>query len=310
MIVFLKIVAILVLLLLLFFPLIPLPLKLRRFSTFRALRFDMPHNRLNIFFVILTVIELIVFIIVFRFFKGIVDTVLSWSLIQKLISGASAETSFIVFMAAALIINVFALYVLIIVKSVVKPILAGLFNVSDKKKDKKKSSEKTEKKGAEDKESEEKEDDRKKKKKKSKKEKNAKKKRGIPSFFHSRENDEETGEEGEKPADKESFEEEHPILAKIRNGFWSLFFEGEDFIYMRRWVVRVQSVLQWFIYFVEIAYFLFFPPNRSPSLVKRRGFAILQYESAHQICFFVQFLLRSFFSFPFKVSLFLRVFGQ
>ena len=262
MIVFLKIVAILVLLLLLFFPLIPLPLKLRRFSTFRALRFDMPHNRLNIFFVILTVIELIVFIIVFRFFKGIVDTVLSWNLIKNLISGASAETSFIVFMAAALIINVFALYALIVVKSIVKPILAKLFKVSDKKKDKKNSSEKTEKKETEDKETEDKETeekgDRKKKKKKSKKEKNAKKKRGIPSFFHSRDNDEETGEEGEKTADKESFEEEHPILAKIRNGFWSLFFEGEDFIYMRRWVVRVQSVLQWFIYFVEIAYFLFF----------------------------------------------------
>ncbi len=244
----LKILIIFALLLILFFPLIPLPLKARRFSTFRALRFDAPYNRLNLFFVILTVIEFIVFAVVFLFFKDIVNTVLSWSFIEKLLSGASAELSFTTFMVTALLVNLIALYALVFIKGIFKPILTRLFHVPAKEKKKKKE------KGKDEKET-------KKKKKRAKKEKKEKKKRRIPIFVHSEESEdeEEGGEDKVSPEEKaEAFEEAHPILHKIRRGFWSLFFEGEEFKYMRRWVVRVQSVLQFFVYFVEILYFLFF----------------------------------------------------
>ncbi len=246
----LKILIILALSLLLFFPLLPLPLKMRRFSTFRALRYDAPHNRLNLFFVILTLFEFIIFAILFLFFKNIINTVLAWGFIKKLLAGASSKMAFITFMLTALLINLLALYVLVFIKGIFKPLLNRVFGIPSPEKEKKKK--KKEEKAAKKK---------KKRNKKEKKEKKEKKKRRIPVFFHSEdpEEDEENADDKTTAEEKaERFEEAHPILFKIYHGFWSLFFEGEDFRYMRRWVVRVQSVLQYFIYFVEIAYFLFF----------------------------------------------------
>ena len=60
-----KILIIVAAVLLLFLPLLPLPKKLRRFSTFYGLRYDAPDNRINIFFVLLTILEFVGLAIVY-----------------------------------------------------------------------------------------------------------------------------------------------------------------------------------------------------------------------------------------------------
>ena len=82
----LKVVFILAILFLLFFPLLPLPLKLKRFSTFRALRYDHPHNRLNLAFVILSIVEIVVLAVLYTKLFGVVEAIVSVPFIERLLN--------------------------------------------------------------------------------------------------------------------------------------------------------------------------------------------------------------------------------
>ena len=255
---FVKILIILAVLLLLFFPLLPLPLKMRRFSTFRALRYDPPHNRLNLSFVLLAVFEFvglaIAYVAIFRLAKGLMGV----SFIDRLLNKVPAVLEFNATVFSVLVLNIITLYTLVILKTIVKNLLNCLFGFKKPKKDKKVKKKKGEEAAKED--------------KSAKKEK----KRGrIARILRSKrkkdEEEEERGEDAANPpaqdgkpqerlttAKNEKFQKEHPILFRLYQKFWGLFFEKPDFTYARRYVFTAVTAIQFFIYLVEILYALVF----------------------------------------------------
>ena len=246
--VILKILFTVIPLLILFFPLLPMPVKLKRVSTFRALRYDPPHNRLNFFFIPAVLLEFVLVVVLYRVVFGIADFIASIPFLDKLLQRTSSSLQFgsnVVF--RVLLLNFVTIYALILLKGVFKSFVDVLFGLKKKKKKAKKQKGKKEKTETEGKGKKEKKGDK-------------EKKRRIPFFFHSRkkEPEPENKEEGEEEAKSVWNPEEHPILDRIRCAFLGLFFEGPDYRYAHKWVYRVFSVLQFFVYFVEIAYFVLF----------------------------------------------------
>ena len=130
----LKILFILLFLLLLFLPLLPLPKKLRRLSTFYKLRYDAPNNRLNFFFVILTILEFVGIALVYGALFTVADTIASIPFIASLMTKASAALSFgssVIF--KVLLLNLVTLYTLVFLKAFVKGALGVLFGFRKKK---------------------------------------------------------------------------------------------------------------------------------------------------------------------------------
>lgn len=247
----LKILLTVVILLLLFFPLLPLSKKLKRFSTFRALRYDAPNNRINSFFLLLAIVELILMVAVFRLFAWLASGITSIGFISRLLANVSASLDFRVTVVTTVLVNLIAIYLLVFFKGMLKLVLDRFFGLRKKKK-KKKKAEEEEKKPEEKKEEEE-----------------PKKKKRFFAFFRSRkkkEKKEELEEEDDgEPlptrkthAEDEKFQEEHPILYRIYIKFWGLFFEAPDLKYARRYVHAATAIVQFFIYVVEILYALLF----------------------------------------------------
>ncbi len=252
---FVKILIILLILFLLFFPLLPLPMKLRRFSTFRALRYDPPHNRLNLSFVLLTALEFVGLAVVYVTIFRLAKSVMGISFIAKLLNKAPAVLEFNATIFSVLILNIITLYALVLLKTVVKNVLnrACGFKKEEKKgkKKKKKGEDTTEPEAVT-----------------AKKER----KRGrIASVLRSKRKKKQEETEGEpKPeenetprervttAKNEKFQKEHPILFRLYQKFWGLFFEKPDFVYARRYVFTAVTAIQFFIYLVEILYAVLF----------------------------------------------------
>ena len=70
-----KILIMLGVLLVLAYPFIPLPEGIRKLSPASALKYRAPHNRKNIFFVVLIILEFVLVAILFRFFDTLAATV-------------------------------------------------------------------------------------------------------------------------------------------------------------------------------------------------------------------------------------------
>ncbi|MBO7171145.1 MAG: hypothetical protein J6W28_08230, partial [Clostridia bacterium] len=252
----LKVVFILAILFLLFFPLLPLPLKLKRFSTFRALRYDHPHNRLNLAFVILSIVEIVVLAVLYTKLFGVVEAIVSVPFIERLLNNHSTG-SFILAACSALLLNLVTLYALVVLKAFFKGILNAVFGFRKNKKKKKK------KKG---------EDVTEKERKGAKKERKlgrigrllrSKRKKGEDEDED--EDEAEAASEEDKPlpervttAQNEKFQKEHPVLFRIYRGFWGLFFEKPDFVYARRYVFTAVTAIQFFVYLLEILYAVLF----------------------------------------------------
>ena len=246
----LKIVFIVVSLLLLFFPLLPLPMKLRKFSTFRKLRYDTPHNRVNAAFILLTILEFVAIAIVYSAIFTLAIKIASVPFIASLLQKFSDTVAFnsnVLF--RVLLLNIVTLYAFLILKAIVKGFLNVLFGFTKKKAKKKK------KKEAEETTADEKPAKRKKKPNR------------ISYFFRPRrkkKTDEEPSAQDEKPTERvvtaknEKFKKEHPILFRMYQKFWGLFFEGPDFYHAKRFVSSAVSAIQFFIYLVEILYAILF----------------------------------------------------
>lgn len=245
-----KILIIVAAVLLLFLPLLPLPKKLRRFSTFYGLRYDAPDNRINIFFVLLTILEFVGLAIVYGAIFNIASAIASVPFVEKLLSHASASLTFgssVLF--KVLLLNLVTLYTLLFLKAFVKGILNVCFGFRKKKKKaKKKKKTKTEETPAA-------EGDTK------------KKPRRISVFFRARRKKAEDTEDSSKSDDEtadpaarkthakdEKFKKNHPFLYRVYMGFWSIFFETPDLKYARRFVHAATSVVQFFIYVIEALY--------------------------------------------------------
>ena len=68
MIIAIKIIVALAIMLLLSYPFIPLKGKLRKFSVASLLKYNAPNNRKNVAFVLLTVVEFIIVVLLFKLF--------------------------------------------------------------------------------------------------------------------------------------------------------------------------------------------------------------------------------------------------
>lgn len=251
MVTFLKILILLFLFLLLAYPLLPFPVRLRRFSTFRGLRYDAPHNRKNFVFILLHIAIWVVFAILFGLIGKVSDWLLDISFVEKLFSRVSAKTDVVVrIVVSALCVNLLMIYASVFLKGLTKTVLFDpIFGIRREKKD-----------GEEDKAPEEPEE-------------SSEDEDGTAISFAHEDGTPEKPPEGKirrfgrriidkvrrkaKPA-KEPFGKRHPLLGKIRDRILRVFFKGEEYEHSKNWVLRFTSVLQIFIYITEILYGILF----------------------------------------------------
>lgn len=268
---------------LLAYPFLPLPKKARKYSTFYALRYDAPHNKKNILFVLLAFVVFCVVILCRNLLQSAGNFVYNLPFMSKLYSAAATgynavvsllgkHISFILFAVTVVVINIVILYGYSAVKGFVKKvILDRVFNI---KKEKEKKTcflkrlfdklFKRKKKGDTQRKTEDND-------KKDIYEDDEKNKR-IPKFEHSDETDDENlvtdktdGDDGTSETkdtdaenDGDDGKEEEEKYNPVYKFFCGLIFEGEDFEFARGWAVRVYRVLQTFVYLVEIAYAILF----------------------------------------------------
>lgn len=291
MIVALKIVILLVLLLLFAYPLLPLPSKMRRFSTFYSLRYHTPFNKRNFVFVLITLAEFIVVAFLFELLTMLTDAVSAIPFVAKLVESIHAKVGstveFSAFVIRIVLINIAILYVFVFLKGFLKRLLIdpvfgwGKYGRLSRKERKKLMRER-----------------RLARKKKKEEKKWAKKERAALKKAKRKKSDqtktdekdpEKTGEDeenkhvlpfphldGEEPdkkdpkgKDKEKEDEENhpepaeePLPLPPRTVFGQrllgLFFEAPEYLYARPGVARATTVLQGFIYGAEILYLLLF----------------------------------------------------
>ena len=136
-----KILLILLITFLLLFPMMPFAARTKKVSTIHALKYTEPHNRKNGWFILLALIEILLFLGLVSVITSLVDSILAIDFIAKLISkaaqGTSANFDFVFFVIFAVVLNAIVIYLYAILKALLKKcILDPAFGFS--KKDKKK----------------------------------------------------------------------------------------------------------------------------------------------------------------------------
>ena len=276
-----KVIILIALLLLFTWPLLPLPMKLRRFSTFYALKYQPPFNRRNFAFVPFTILEIVAPILIFGLLNGLGDALASIPFIARLTalvaSKVSPQFNFIFFVLEVLVINLAVVYLSVLLKGFAKKLVINPFFGWGK--DKKKLTFAECRAAA-------------KAKRKAKKEAKKRKKAGLPPVETEEKTEEEPSDEKEKEEEREKVvafrhtgdgtsgneeaekkkdgegkdgaeqadEAEKPTVPKNRFLRWvcGLFFKEPDFRYARRGVARAARVLQVFVYIAEALYILLF----------------------------------------------------
>lgn len=237
-----KIIAIILIALIIFFPMFPFGAKVKRFSTIHALRYKEPNNKKNLFFVLLAIVFCVVVLVLLKVLNLLSDAVLSVSFINDLFAKISnkipSNVDYISTVVIIVVINIVIIYGYSFVKFLLKAcILDPAYGFGKRLKRKKKQRCPT---------------------------CGKKMKVDVEDQPESEENKDFNGEE-EKKKDVEEKKRivirEREILkdsprGKIRSFVWSIFFEKPDFVYAKNWVVRTKNVLQGFIYMVEVLYAL------------------------------------------------------
>ena len=229
-----KILLVLLITFLLLFPMMPFAARTKKVSTIHALKYNEPHNRKNGWFILLALIEILLFLGLISVVKGLVDGILKVNfisnLINKAVQGTSANFDFVFFVIFAVILNAVVIYLYAILKALLKKcILDPVFGFSKKEK-----------------------------------KKNKKKRRGEEPAEGDVPENPVSEEERRVPLrstsekQEEKKEEVKELGEMVHNGFWSIFFEGPKLEYAKGWVVRAEKVLQGFIYFAQIIYALLF----------------------------------------------------
>ncbi|MBR4873733.1 MAG: hypothetical protein IKV00_07840 [Clostridia bacterium] len=282
----LKIIVVLLLLLVMAYPILPLPSKAKRFSTFHALRYNAPHNKKNLIFVFLTIFEFVLVAALFKTISNLAATVqaipLLGPLFSSIVGGFTSGIDFGLFAIRLILVNLVLLYSFVFLKAFVKRLildpvfglkvkqsLKGRMQAKRQARQERRMNRKSKKKnknndqGADDPMLLEEE----KKKSKSEEERLAeeeerrRKRNRIPLFIHSNESDDPKPTEGEDDPSEEGKGKKRQMPSALE-GIWAsiagVFFEGDEYQYARPWVVRVRMVLQAFIYLVEVLYFILF----------------------------------------------------
>ena len=258
---FIKILIMLAVILLLAYPLIPGKKAFKKLFPASGLRYDAPHNRKNIFFVILSFVVFNVVAVLFINFDFLIEKLRRVPFIEWLFDGvnkiSNPQIDFIIFTLRMIIINLIFLYGYVFIKAFVKKaILDPSFGFTKKRKKKNKkgkdepaeTEEKTE--TTEDEELTVAE---------------RLKKLRVPRFLHSSElieeeepSEELSEEEKQRLEELEAKKKQDQGHGKLVSLFLRLFFTGEKFDEPRPWIIRVRMVLQCFIYLIEALYLLFF----------------------------------------------------
>ncbi len=278
MIMAIKVLVMLAIVLLLCYPFIPMKGKMRRYSVASSLQYQSPHNRKNVFFVLLIVIEFILVAVLFKLFEGLAQTIYAipfiGGLFSKAVSAIGSQADYIIFAIMAILINLIVLYVFIFIKAFLKKaVINPICGIGKEKKVKlpfwkrKKKKKKKKKKGDETPEEEETPEEDPEPTKEELEEERKRKRRRIPDFIHRITEDDEPetegedgktdGKEGEKKDEKPEKKPEKKPYGKFASKILSVFFEGEEFQYARNWVIRTRTVLQLFIRLVQALYALF-----------------------------------------------------
>ncbi len=271
MIVAIKILLILAIALVISYPFIPMKGKLRKLSVDSSLKYRAPHNKKNIFFVVLAVIEFAVLVVIFDLFGALSSFIYSVPLLgglfSKIANSVGSQINYIIFAILVCVVNFAVVYAFIFVKAFLKKaVISPLLRIGKAKKIKSLRKKKN-KKGKKDKKSsdgEKKTDNDENTEKTEEKQKTAKKRR-IPSFVHlliDNEEDDEKNEESDKDGDKKNSKknkakEKKEGYGPIAAAILGIFFEGDKLRYARPWVVRTTGVLQIFIRLVQIIYAAF-----------------------------------------------------
>ncbi|MCQ2385277.1 MAG: hypothetical protein MJ078_01175, partial [Clostridia bacterium] len=217
-----KLAVILVLMLLMLYPLFPLPVKIRKFSTFYGLRYNHPHTKKNLWFVILAFAECLalwVILSLLRDLEKILGGFLDLPFVTKLIAGIPGQVKLDVTVCLKIwLVNLVALYGMILLKAFLKKAVLDPFYRLNKSGEAPAG-----------------------------KTKKTKKKRSVIPFM----------EHTEEPDEKKK-ENEKAVHGKVYEAFWGLFFQKPDLVYAKEWVSRAVSVLQTFVYFAEGLYAVFF----------------------------------------------------
>lgn len=231
-----KIIIIIAIILIMFFPMLPFCANVKKVSTIHALKYEEPHNKKNLYFVLLSVLFCVVILAVLGLLDTIADAILSVGFINRLFSKISNATSsnldFVTAIVLAIVVNLVMVYGYALVKLFLKKCILNPAYKLELRPKKKKNKKKKGKKG----EQEEK-----------------------PENPEDKKEDENPTEEDKKRIvvrERKIVSEEE--RGKIRSAIWSLFFEKPDFVYAKNWVVRTRRVLQCFIYLVEILYIILF----------------------------------------------------
>lgn len=229
-----KVVALILVLFLIVYPMLPIKTKGKKFSSIAALKFDSPHMRKNAIFIFVAIFELVLFILLYGVIEDLGDIVLGIPVIGDVFSDVTnalgSNVRFVTFAVAVIIGNLVMIYAYVVLKSVVKGVLNKFFGGKEKKNAKPEKEEIVEDDVAEEEE-----------------EKKSLHSDNIPVLDHVRK------KRKKKVADEEDLDGESE--EKKRYGFFAYcFFEGENYEYAKPSVARLITILQWFVYLVEVIY--------------------------------------------------------
>ena len=215
---------ILVTIIILLFPILPFGFEIKKLPTIHALKYDEPHNKKNIWFVFLAILECALIIALTQLVSDLVDLILSLDFIRNLLDKVPQVVNYVTYAFFAIVINILVLYSYLILKFLLKKfVLDFVYGFAVKNK----SEEDVEELEEEVSEEIPEED------------------RRVVVKDNSIDNEE---------TDQTSNKKSNPVLNFIK----SLFFEGENYEYAKKWVTRTEKILQYFIYITEIIYTIFF----------------------------------------------------
>lgn len=205
---------------------------------FKKGSFKSPHNKKNFKFILIAILEIVLFALLINFINGIGNIILNIPIIGELLnsvfSNMGDKTDYIMFVIVALIVNLLALYIYMFIKlGIYSGLLASL-----KAKKKKKSDETDEEVKDENKEKDE--------------DKNNKKRLG--EFLK------ESKDELEKQVYIDKFGDEvdvEPVYSNFKKKIFGLFFEEPDYVHVKPWVFKTRIITQDFIKIFVSIYTLF-----------------------------------------------------
>ena len=240
MITFIKILVLIAVLFLIVFPLLPIKRKSKKkkFVPIASLKFEQPNTRKNGIFILVALLELILFVLLFGVIEGLGDTIYNIPFLKKIFAGTVDKLGpnfrFVTFAIAVVIGNIIMIYGYVLLKKLFKKWVSD--DEDEEEENKEKQTEK-ETDGASIVGDEQ--DDPKKK--------NGLIDDNVPVLDHVRE---------DKKKDGKNEDDEQESAKKKFGAFAKAFFEGDQFQYSKPWVARIVSILQVFVILVDVLFVL------------------------------------------------------